>query len=858
MAGVSVYWTAQAQSTPDYLSSELRSRVEQLKQEFRQTPTGAENVGQRSRVVWDWVNAYSLTGGPVPAQSLMTGSDVEQLLQGGSLTFDQSAAAGTRLYKQVDDLIHEFALKDERPGSVGSIEVSSRGPFASRSYQTLEYVYTTGDRGLPVGAWFMVGRARQQASDLSVIPQFDDPRADNYTSVRSSNPRARFSERKIFWAGVHGGFRTRALNMVFDLADAALEPGDTVTFTIGDRSRGSRGWLMQNFQNDEVVIPFYVDLDGRGPLITLNWPSFEVIGKEAAMVRGVAPSIVATGEAFTLRIRTGDEFFNRASGRIPEYSVTLNGDPFRTVPAGDDAIASLDGIVLENPGTYRFGIESADGKIVGSSNPVWVQDDPKHRIYWGDTHGHTGMAEGMGTADGYYRYGRDDAMLDFLGLSEHDIVIDALEWKKMQKAVDDYTREEEFIAYLGYEWTLNRPSGGHHNVFYRSNEADLVPAAKFPRLALLYQGLRERFSTDDVLIIPHAHQAADWRMNDPDMEKVIEIQSQHGTFEWFGNYYLQRGFEVGFVAASDNHNLKPGYSGTKEAASLASIGGLAGVLAPQKTTDAIFDAMRARRTYATTDAERILMDVRLNGGLIGTRQPSNDERRLECRVSGSAPIDELAVIKNGQVVFARNPSRAPLSPRVSLQVRFESDSEPYIRDNPRPYRRWKGTIKVINARLDGVDTPHFENRFLEYAKIDDNDASQVVFYTETRGRADILTLELSGASSATELRIELEETEESGGSPPRVRDLQTIPAESLAMNLGELRQGVLTKELPVGRHRDTITMQLINSDGPMDQELTFVDNDNKLDGDYYYVRVKQLNGAWAWSSPIWVGGEPRH
>ena len=98
----------------------------------------------------------------------------------------------------------------------------------------------------------------------------------------------------------------------------------------------------------------------------------------------------------------------------------------------------------------------------------------------------------------------------------------------------------------------------------------------------------------------------------------------------------------------------------------------------------------------------------------------------------------------------------------------------------------------------------------------------------------------------------------SGGSPPRVRDLQTIPAESLAMNLGELRQGVLTKELPVGRHRDTITMQLINSDGPMDQELTFVDNDNKLDGDYYYVRVKQLNGAWAWSSPIWVGGEPRH
>ena len=78
------------------------------------------------------------------------------------------------------------------------------------------------------------------------------------------------------------------------------------------------------------------------------------------------------------------------------------------------------------------------------------------------------------------------------------------------------------------------------------------------------------------------------------------------------------------MAASDNHNLKPGFSGTKETASLATIGGLAGVLSPEKTTDSIFDAMRSRRTYATTDAERILMDVRLNGGSMGSRQPSSD------------------------------------------------------------------------------------------------------------------------------------------------------------------------------------------------------------------------------------------
>ncbi len=127
----------------------------------------------------------------------------------------------------------------------------------------------------------------------------------------------------------------------------------------------------------------------------------------------------------------------------------------------------------------------------------------------------------------------------------------------------------------------------------------------------------------------------------------------------------------------------------------------------------------------------------------------------------------------------------------------------------------------------------------------------------SRGRADILTLQLNRASPATELLIELEETEEYGAAPPLVRDFQTIPASSLTVALGDLRQGVLTKDLPVGRHIDTITMQLINPDGPMDEQLSFVDNGEKVDGDYYYIRVKQLNGAWAWSSPIWVGGDPR-
>ncbi len=74
-------------------------------------------------------------------------------------------------------------------------------------------------------------------------------------------------------------------------------------------------------------------------------------------------------------------------------------------------------------------------------------------------------------------------------------------------------------------------------------------------------------------------------------------------------------------------------------------------------------------------------------------------------------IDELAVIKNGEVVFARRPLAIPLRARSTVEIRFESTSEPFIRDNPRPYRRWKGTLAARNvvAGVSGQRPAHLVN-----------------------------------------------------------------------------------------------------------------------------------------------------
>ena len=56
---------------------------------------------------------------------------------------------------------------------------------------------------------------------------------------------------------------------------------------------------------------------------------------------------------------------------------------------------------------------------------------------------------------------------------------------------------------------------------------------------------------------------------------------------------------------------------------------------------------------------------------------------------------------------------------------------------------------------------------------------------------------------------------------------------------------------------DALSLQLVPSTGSYDQEFVYTDRDNPLPGDYYYLRVRQIDGAVAWSSPFWVGEQPQ-
>jgi hypothetical protein len=826
-------------SADDYLSPELRGRVEQLKLDVAREATTAETLQARTTVLWEWANAYSLTGGVIPKYL--------PLLVYVIRSRGDSQVRGTTLStsRYLDGLVRELAIKEGRPAALGRLELEPDAPVAARSWVTLVQTWTVGEMPMVEGGGLYLSK---DGFANHGIPQADDPAGDNYLSIRSSKQGARFVS--LGSGNIRMPLATDLIT--FELEGATLEPGDTVTITYGDTSGGSRGFLVQGYSVSQFMLPVFLDLEGTGHYMQPPWPALEVVGqKETVAVKAFAPSIVGAGEAFDITVRSEDAFYNRPSGEIPGYDVLLDGAHHARILTGGDAVTLVEDIRIEEPGVHRFDIRSTDGAITSTSNPIWVRDDPPYRILWGDTHAHVASADGQGRDEGFFRFARDDAVLDFVVLSEHDMGLDDMEWSRLQSFAEEYGAEGRLIPIMGSEWTVGLP-GGHHNIFYRNIRSRRVGSQDTPVLRELYTELRRRFRIEDVLTIPHAHAPGNWQISDPDIERLVEITSTHGTFEWFGNRYLEQGWEVGFIGASDNHTEHPGYTGTNTTFH-TQLGGLAAVMTAEKSSDAIFTAMRDLAAYAT-GGERIILDATLNGAPMGRRLPASHERRFQCRVMGTAPIDTIDVIKNGDVVYSKRYISGGVVSDPLVRVGFESTSEVPTYRPPRYQRRWEGSIEVAGARLVALTPAGLENRYVEWARRDPDGAGRIGFLVETRGRLDGLILELAEADAETTVRVQVEPREQTRRQPEQ-------PKLDHVFRLGDARAGstrveqVLTDDRISAGFTDVVSIQLFDPAAGLDQGFSYTDLSDPGQGDYYYLRVTQIDGELAWSSPWWVGGE---
>ena len=459
------------------------------------------------------------------------------------------------------------------------------------------------------------------------------------------------------------------------VAGRSLAPGEQVRIAYGAGLQGARA-----DRYAERESRFWVSVDGDGDGVRQLLPDSPVVevgpGPPARMVLTI-PSVARPGEVLPLTLAVLDAVGNAWPAIAGEFALATTGGA--SLPAAVALSPEDRGRVVVEVTAAAEGTVSIEAHgpsiLTGAANPL-VVSPTLPRIYWGDLHGHSGLSDGTGTPEDYYRYARDIAALDVAALTDHDHwgmepLSESPElWERVRAQTQAFHEAGRFVTLLGYEWTSWLH--GHRHVLYFTDEGQVLssvdPAFESP--LQLWDALRGQ----PALTVAHHTAggpiATNWEIPpDPELEPVTEVSSVHGSSEapdsprviyqpvdgHFARDALDRGYRLGFVGSGDGHDGHPGLS------HLASpSGGLVAILADELTREGVLEALRARRVYAT-NGPRIVLHVTLDGAAMGSSVEGGDSQPRVLEVTAVAPdvLERVDLVRSGRIVqtFAGTGSR---------------------------------------------------------------------------------------------------------------------------------------------------------------------------------------------------------
>lgn len=523
-------------------------------------------------------------------------------------------------------------------------------------------VFETGELGIAAG-----GSLFLQVSPFWgwSTPQVEEPQAPGFTRVSTDAQGVALSAHTL-----------DSQLLAVRIAGRALARGEHVTFEYG---AGAHGAKADDFA--EHCSKFWIAVDGDGDGIRkliADSPCIDVVAGPAAILSAVAPTILRPGEAGTLHLALLDASGNcgvkeHAIVRFEDAPQSLARDARLELAAEHDSTAPLT-FTPTAEGTFRWRAIATldDGRELSCPMGPLVVSPSAPRVLWADLHGHSGESDGTGTVEQYWHYARDVAGLDAAALTDHDHwgmqFLDQREadWQSFAKLARSFNAPGSFVALAGYEYT--DWIHGHRCVLWFGDEAQL------------YSSLDERYDTPQklwaalrgkrALTIPHhvagGPIALDWNIaSDKELEPVVEITSVHGTSEAqdsgkriyasvpgnFARDGLAHGSALGFIGSGDSHDGHPG---------LAQLGGhypcsgLAAIVCEERSADALYDALRSRRVYATSGA-RILLRFSFAGQPMGSSVSAADVAKSSAvfaSVVGTAAILRVDVIHGAEVAVS--------------------------------------------------------------------------------------------------------------------------------------------------------------------------------------------------------------
>jgi len=398
------------------------------------------------------------------------------------------------------------------------------------------------------------------------------------------------------------------------------------------------------------------------------------------------------GKGLRLRGTFTDRYRNTPpSGQIPrDIKLFLLRDDNKRIDLGTPAGCFKDGHRFEvqlpdlEPGVYRAVALNNNSKIIATSNPLEVLplDSKEPEIYWGEIHAHTEMSDGSGGFSELYRHARDEGCLDFAAASDHACYFSDNEWLWMQDVTNAWNEPGKFVTLVGYEWAGREV---HRNIYTYKNRLKLFRGMYPPTSSI--RTVWEYFKGDKSIVGgPHATMAHGiiWKYHEPSVERFVEIYSMWGASDTPDNplatiarsststsvnELLKTGALLGFTGGGDCHEGHCGFSCEDPehqgkvphtfAPKLRFRCGMTAALMNRLDRQSLINALRERKTYATTGA-RILLSFSISGIAMGdlgtTKAPI-----IKIVVHGCSPIKQVEIIKDGEVVFCKEENKLDVS-----------------------------------------------------------------------------------------------------------------------------------------------------------------------------------------------------
>lgn len=472
----------------------------------------------------------------------------------------------------------------------------------------------------------------------------------------------------------------------------------------------------------------------------------------------------------------------------------------------------------------------------------WASDDDRRRyttsvgdrelsLYWGDLHRHSLVSRCTAgdepSLEDFYRYAWDVCEYDFWAVTDHSENSTDYQWWTIQKIADLFAIDNRFVPLYGFEWTS--ADTGHQNVIYGDVERGAPIFSAFAEgstdPAGLWAGLAEHPDYPAITIPHHPGSAMvhnDWNYHDPKYSRLVEVfqacrgnYEAHGAFRQYSDATMQgtfvldgllRGHKFGLIASSD-HGHGASY---------------VGAFAESLDRGAIFDALHSRRTFAATTRD-VVVDVRMGSTFLGEEASTDGPREFTVHAQGYTDLARVDILRNGEVVHAVLPDPELPAGWISVPLRLEWGKSPLS-------TVWDGRLEVRGGRI--VQTPFWSPAIVAV------DETSISWQNTTKSFGD-----LYGAQ-----RGDIEFTVI---GPPEAMVSVTLAGRQVDINLQQLQRTPYVA-LPgsPGEFGIQHGIGALSSLGCDAVDVRWTDESNERA--FYYVRVFQVDGEMAWSSPIWV------